>query len=106
MNGNLAYLSGVSSISSSTLASLGSAESMYVGGGMEPVLSSSPFFLNNSSHYGSRSAGSAVHRRFDFFALFLFICEVRLTLVWFVFVCIFSGLRCCNRSPTECNGTV
>ena len=66
MNGNLAYFSGVSSISSSTLASLGSVDSMYVGSGMEPMLSSSPFFLNNNNHYGSRSAGPAAHRRSRF----------------------------------------
>ena len=73
MNGNLAYLNGVSSISSSTLASLGSAESVYVGGGMEPLLSSSPFFFNNNHHYGMRSAGSVAHGRHSFPGFFVYL---------------------------------
>uniref|UniRef100_A0A4W5PVL4 Dystonin n=1 Tax=Hucho hucho TaxID=62062 RepID=A0A4W5PVL4_9TELE len=59
MHSNMAYnmgYSSVSSVSNSTLASLGSSENLS-GPAMEPLLSSTPafpVFLNNNSLYGSR----------------------------------------------------
>lgn len=98
MHSNLAYLSGVSSISSSTLTSLGSAESMLVGTTGEPMYCSSPFFLNNI-HYGPRSGEPAACSRFH---LFLFICEVKLNCV---FVCLFRLemlQQIANRVQRDC----
>lgn len=53
MNSNLVYhSSGGSTVSNSTLTSLGSAENL-LSGAQEPF-SSTPFYLNNNSVYGER----------------------------------------------------
>ncbi|KAI1894733.1 hypothetical protein AGOR_G00118790 [Albula goreensis] len=51
MDGNLVYQSNISSVSNSTLTSLGSHENL---GTTEPLLSSTTYFLNNNSVYGPR----------------------------------------------------
>ncbi len=52
MNSDLVYCSSTSSVSDSTLTSLGSAENL-LSGALEP-LSSTPLYLNNYSVYGPR----------------------------------------------------
>jgi hypothetical protein len=46
---------------------------VYAGGGMEPLLSSSPFFFNNNHRYGMRSAGSVAHGRLSFPCFFVYL---------------------------------
>lgn len=52
MQSNLVYRGSVSSVSNSTLTSLGSAENL-LSGAQEPF-SSTPLYLNNNSVYGPR----------------------------------------------------
>ena len=52
MQSNLVYRGSVSSVSNSTLTSLGSVENL-LSGGPEPF-SSTPIYLNNHSVYGPR----------------------------------------------------